>query len=101
MLPGRDQCMKVMNNFVDYAYHWNIFKFFTGDQYDELKPQYSNFSGGPHTVDNNGWQTESRIDEEKRERINGILKFKTKIHYLWHIENKLKQKPIWTKNILG
>jgi hypothetical protein len=28
--------------------------------------------------DNNGWQTESRIDEKKRDRIKGILKFKVK-----------------------
>jgi hypothetical protein len=53
-----------------------------------LEPQYYNSSGGPNTEDNNGWQTESRIDEEKRDRIKGILKFKVKVHYLSHIENK-------------
>jgi hypothetical protein len=41
-----------------------------------LKPHYSILSGGPNTEDNNGWQTESRIDEEIRERIKSILKLK-------------------------
>ncbi len=91
ILPDKNKLMRVRNNFVDYAYHWNLFKIFTGDQYNELKPQYSNFSGGPNTEDNNGWKTESRIDEEKRERMKGILKFKIKIHYLSHIEIDLNK----------
>ncbi len=75
-LAGKNKCMQVRNNFIDYAYHWNIFEFLSGDQYNELKPHYSILSGGPNTEDNNGWQTESRIDEEIRERIKSILKLK-------------------------
>jgi hypothetical protein len=66
-----------------------------------LKPQYSNLSVGRNTKDNNNLQTaiNKRIDEEKKERIKGILKFKVKIHYLPNIENKLKTEdpePKWS-----
>jgi hypothetical protein len=65
-----------------------------------LKPPYFNLSVGRNTEDNNNLQTSinKRINEEKRERIKGILKFEVKIHYLTNIENKLKPEPKWSKN---
>jgi hypothetical protein len=62
-----------------------------------LNPQYPNLSVGRNTEGNNNLQPaiNKRIDEEKRERIKGILKFKVKIHYLPNIENKLKPEPKW------
>jgi hypothetical protein len=62
-----------------------------------LNPHNLNLSVGRNTEGNNNLQTavNKGIDEEKRERIKGILKLKVKIHYLQNIENKLKPEPKW------